>query len=296
MSLPNAPAAPVQLKAKDFKRDLKPVWCPGCGDYGVVNAIYKAMAELGLEPHNTAIVSGIGCSSRLPGYVNAFGFNGLHGRALPIATGVKLASPETATIVTGGDGDGFAIGMGHFPHAARRNLNLTYIMMDNRIYGLTKGQCSPTSEPGLTTKTSSSGLGNIEKPINPAMMALSTGVTFLARAVTNNIKHMTSIFKRAIEHRGFSYVQVLSPCVTFRGKTQFKDYMNDQTIYLEDTGHDTEDFLAAQAIAQSDNQYQLGVLYHIHTDSFLERYAEVKKSFVQHADDELIDVVNTFLP
>jgi 2-oxoglutarate/2-oxoacid ferredoxin oxidoreductase subunit beta len=283
-------------KAKDYKRPLKPVWCPGCGDYGVVNAMYKAMAELELETHNTAVVSGIGCSSRLPGYMTTFGFNGLHGRALPMATGVKLASPNTTTIVTGGDGDGFAIGMGHFPHAARRNINLTYIMMDNRIYGLTKGQCSPTSESGLRTKTSTSTLGNIDKPVNPSMMALSTGATFIARTVTNNIKHMTKIFTRAIAHQGFSYVQVLSPCVTFRGKSQFKDYMEDHTIYLEDVNHDPEDFFAAQAVAQSENQYQLGVLYHTHGDSFLERYAEVINSFQQEGDDKLLDVVDTFIP
>jgi len=282
------------LKAKDYKRDLKPVWCPGCGDYGVVNAIYKSMAELGLERHNTAVISGIGCSSRLPGYINAYGFNGLHGRALPLATGVKLANPETTTIVTGGDGDGFAIGMGHFPHAARRNLDLTYILMDNRIYGLTKGQCSPTSEPDLQTKTST--MGNIEKAIDPAFMALSTGVTFIARTVSTNIKHMTDTFNRAIRHSGFSFVQVLSPCVTFRGKSQFQDYKSDATVYLQDTDYDCRNYQSAFEVITGENPFQLGVIYHVHSDSFGVRYAQLREAFKKDKSQDLLSVVDSFLP
>jgi 2-oxoglutarate/2-oxoacid ferredoxin oxidoreductase subunit beta len=292
MSLPES-STPA-LKAKDYKRDLKPVWCPGCGDFGVVNAIYKSMAELGLERHNTAVISGIGCSSRLPGYVKAYGFNGLHGRALPIATGVKLANPKTTTIVAGGDGDGFAIGMGHFPHAARRNLDLTYILMDNRIYGLTKGQCSPTSEPDLVTKTST--MGNIEKAIDPAYMALSTGVTFIARTVSTNIKHMTEMFNLAIKHSGFSLVQVLSPCVTFRGKKQFADYKDDGTIYLQETDYDASSYQAAFEVVRSENPFQLGVIYHTHSRSFGERYVELREEFKTGKTIDMLSVVDSFLP
>jgi len=289
-----SPAAVEALKPKDYKRDLKPVWCPGCGDFGVVNALYKTMADLQLARHDTAVISGIGCSSRLPGYVNAYGFNALHGRALTLATGVKLANPKTTTIVAGGDGDGFAIGMGHFPHAARRNLDMTYILMDNRIYGLTKGQLSPTSEPELVTKTSS--LGNIERPINPVAMALSTGVSFVARTVSTNIKHMTEMFTRAIKHSGFSFVQVLSPCVTFRGKDQYRDVQDDSTVYLDQAGHDFADFTAALRIAGDDNVYQLGVIYHVHGDSFGVRYARLREAFKKNKSAEVMDVVDDFLP
>jgi 2-oxoglutarate/2-oxoacid ferredoxin oxidoreductase subunit beta len=287
-------SANTPLKAKDFKRDLKPVWCPGCGDYGVVNALYKTMAELQLEPHNTAVISGIGCSSRLPGYVNAYGFNGLHGRALPLATGVKLAKPEVTAIVAGGDGDGFAIGMGHFPHAARRNIDMTYLLMDNRIYGLTKGQCSPTSEPDLVTKTST--MGNIDKPIDPVFMALTTGVSFIARTYSSNIKHMTDIFTRAINHSGFSLVQIMSPCVTFRGKGQYQDYKEDSTIYLQETDHDATNYQDALKVATSGNSYQLGVIYHAHEESFDKKYARLREDFKKGRSNDLLAAVDSFLP
>lgn len=289
-----SPVSTEALKPKDYKRDLKPVWCPGCGDFGVVNALYKTMADLQLPRHETAVVSGIGCSSRLPGYVNAYGFNALHGRALTLATGLKLANPKTTTIVAGGDGDGFAIGMGHFPHAARRNLDMTYILMDNRIYGLTKGQLSPTSEPSLVTKTSS--MGNIERPINPVAMALATGVSFIGRTVSTNIKHMTEMFTRAVKHSGFSFVQVLSPCVTFRGKDQYKDVQDDSTIYLDQAGHDHHDFQAALRVAGDDNVYQLGVIYHVHGESFGERYVRLRDAFKKGKNPDVMSVVDDFLP
>ncbi len=138
-----------EYQAKDYKSDLKPIWCPGCGDFGVVQAIYRALANVGRPPHEIAFVSGIGCSSRIPGYTTAYGFNSVHGRALPIAQGIKLANPDLLVLVAGGDGDGFSIGGGHVAHAVRRNMDLTYIVMDNQIYGLTKGQLSPTSPRGL---------------------------------------------------------------------------------------------------------------------------------------------------
>jgi len=294
VSLPESSEGRANLAPKDYKRDLKPVWCPGCGDFGVVNALYKTLSDLGLHRHETAVVSGIGCSSRLPGYVAAYGFNALHGRALTLATGVKLANPRVTTLVAGGDGDGFAIGMGHFPHAARRNLDMTYILMDNRIYGLTKGQLSPTSEPDLVTKTST--MGNIERPIDPVAMALATGVTFIARTVSTNIKHMTEMFSRAIKHSGFSFVQVLSPCVTFRGKTQYKDYQGDGVTYLEQMGHNPEDFQAALSVANNGDVYQLGVIYHVHHESFGERYARLREAFKKDRSAELLDVVDDFLP
>jgi len=260
----------------------------------VVNALYKTMTELQLDPDKTAIISGIGCSSRLPGYVNAYGFNAVHGRALPIASGVKMSNPEITTIVAGGDGDGLAIGMGHFPHAARRNLDITYIMMDNRIYGLTKGQFSPTSEPELVSKTST--LGNVEKPVDPVLMALSTGVTFVARTVATNLKHMTKVFREAIEHKGFSFIQVLSPCVTFRGKEQYKEYQDDGIIYLEDTDHNCESFHQAQALAMSGIRQLVGVIYHVHQESFMQRYWKVRRALKGGKEMMIREMVDDFLP
>ena len=157
----------------NFKSALKPIWCPGCGDFGVLQALYRALTAVGRPPHEIAFVSGIGCSSRIPGYTTAYGFNSIHGRALPIAQGIKIANPELLVLVAGGDGDGFSIGGGHVPHAVRRNVDLTYIVMDNQIYGLTKGQLSPTSRQGLRTVTSVTG--SIEQPFNPLLAVLAYG-------------------------------------------------------------------------------------------------------------------------
>jgi len=165
--------------AGDYKSDLKPIWCPGCGDYGVVQAVYRALAAIGRPSHEIAFVSGIGCSSRIPGYTTAYGFNTVHGRALPIAQGIKLANPDLLVLVAGGDGDGFSIGGGHVAHAVRRNVDLTYIVMDNQIYGLTKGQLSPTSASGR--HTASSPFGALEAPVNPLLYVLAYGAGFVAQ-------------------------------------------------------------------------------------------------------------------
>src|SRR5689334_4873098 len=162
-----------KFQAGDFKSDLKPIWCPGCGDFGVVTAITRALSAIGRAPHEIAFVSGIGCSSRIPGYTTAYGFNTVHGRALPIAQGIKMANPDLLVLVAGGDGDGFSIGGGHVPHAIRRNPDLTYIVMDNQVYGLTKGQVSPTSRRG--TKTPTSVYGSMEEPVNPLLYVLAYG-------------------------------------------------------------------------------------------------------------------------
>ncbi len=213
-------APDVTFKPGDFKTDLKPVWCPGCGDFGVLNALYRAMANLGLKPWNTVILSGIGCSSRLPGYVATYGFNSVHGRALALATGVKVARPDLAVIAVGGDGDGMAIGGNHLMHSCRRNLDVAYILMDNEIYGLTKGQTAPTTPLG--DKTKSSYWGNPEPAVDPVELAISTGATFVARGFAGDLKSLTGIIQRGIEHRGFSFINVMSPCVTWRGDSQYQ--------------------------------------------------------------------------
>ena len=167
-----------EFQPKDYKSDLKPLWCPGCGDFSGVAGIYRALAAIGRPPHEIAFVSGIGCSSRIPGYTTAYGFNSVHGRCLPIAQGIKLANPDLLVLAAGGDGDGFSIGGGHIAHLIRRNMDITYIVMDNQIYGLTKGQLSPTSQKGRTTCTSR--YGSLEEPVNPLLYVMGYGASYVA--------------------------------------------------------------------------------------------------------------------
>ncbi|MBB4287062.1 2-oxoacid:ferredoxin oxidoreductase subunit beta [Roseospira goensis] len=205
----------VVAKPQSFKSDLKPVWCPGCGDFAVLSAITRTLTELGLPPREVALISGIGCSSRLPAYTSVYGFHGVHGRALPLASGLKLARPDLTVLSVGGDGDGFSIGGNHFVHACRRNVDLTYIVMDNSVYGMTKGQASPTTEADWTgSKLTPEGPGLA--PFRPLEMALSSGASFIARAFSGDPLELTRQLCAAIEHRGFSFVHVLSPCVTYR--------------------------------------------------------------------------------
>jgi 2-oxoglutarate ferredoxin oxidoreductase subunit beta len=236
------------LDAKDFKADLKPIWCPGCGDFGVVQAIYRALAAVGRPPHEIAFVSGIGCSSRIPGYTTAYGFNSVHGRALPIAQGIKLAKPELLVLAAGGDGDGFSIGGGHLPHAVRRNLDLTYIVMDNQIYGLTKGQLSPTSPRGL--QTASSTYGSLEAPVNPLLYVLGYGAGFVAQGTPADLAQLASLIEEAIRFPGFAFVNVQSPCITYgRPEAQLKAHKAGMRP-LAAMGHDASDRLAAMGLAQ----------------------------------------------
>jgi len=191
-----------QLTAKDFKGKVDPDWCPGCGDFGVLTGLQRAVAELGLQPHELMTISGIGCSSNFPGFFNSFGMHTLHGRSLPHASGAKLANHEMTVVVTGGDGDGYGIGGNHFTHTSRRNLDILYIVMDNQIYGLTTGQLSPTSELGMKTKTSPHG--SIELPVNPIASAITAGATWVARGYTGNIKQLITLIKAGIQHKGFA--------------------------------------------------------------------------------------------
>lgn len=208
----------LQLRAlahKEYKSDYKPVWCAGCGDFGVLNALTKALAALAVPPEQVALVAGIGCSSRLPAYTRAYGFHGVHGRALPVATGLAISRPELTVIATGGDGDGFSIGGNHFIHACRRNVNLTYLVMDNAVYGMTKGQASPTTEADWTGSRLAPQ-GTHQVPFQPLETALAAGASFIARAFSNAPNELAHIITEAIEFPGFSFVQVLSPCITFR--------------------------------------------------------------------------------
>jgi 2-oxoglutarate ferredoxin oxidoreductase subunit beta len=233
--------------AKEYKSDLKPIWCPGCGDFGVVQAIYRALAAVGRPPHEIAFVSGIGCSSRIPGYTTAYGFNSVHGRALPIAQGIKLARPELLVLVAGGDGDGFSIGGGHVAHAIRRNVDLTYIVMDNQIYGLTKGQLSPTSTRGL--KTVSSPYGSIEDPVNPLMYVLGYGARFVGQGTPADMNGLADLIEAGLRYPGFAFINVQSPCITFgRAEAQLKAH-KAAIRPLESAGHDPSDRLSALKLA-----------------------------------------------
>ena len=231
-----------QLKARDFKGPVDPDWCPGCGDFGVLNSLQRVCAELGLQPHEVLTVSGIGCSSNFPGYFNSFGMHTLHGRALAVATGAKLANHELNVIVTGGDGDGYGIGGNHFTHTARRNVDLTYLVMNNQIYGLTTGQVSPTSREGMRTK--STPFGSIESPLNPITSAIMNGATYVARGYSGDIKHLVGLIKGAIQHRGFALVDIFSPCTTFNLDNDHP-FFKQRIKKLEDEGHDTSDWKAA---------------------------------------------------
>ncbi len=244
-----------KLLPKDFKSQVKPTWCPGCGDFGVLASLYQVMAQLELDPTKTVIVSGIGCSSRLPFFVKTYGFQTAHGRVLPVAIGVKIANPDLTVLAVGGDGDGFSIGGGHLVHAVRRNPDITYVVMDNEIYGLTKGQTSPTSPLGFKTKTTP--YGSSDAPINPMAWALASGVSFAARGFSGNPKFLTDLIVQGIQHRGFSFIQTMSPCPTFNNTY---DLWRDRVQDLPDD-HDVTDRMQALAQAFRDDAIPVGLFY-----------------------------------
>jgi 2-oxoglutarate ferredoxin oxidoreductase subunit beta len=212
----------VKRTLKDYRSEVKPTWCPGCGDFGVLSALQRALAKRNLDPKDIVIVSGIGCSGRLPEFVNAYGLHVVHGRALPTAQGVKAANPDLTVIAVGGDGDGFAIGGGHVPHAVRRNQDITYVLMDNQVYGLTKGQPSPTTPTGMAALQRSSSMpkmapyeGVLEGQLNMLAMILVYGCTFVARTFSSQATEMSKLIGQGLDHHGFSFIHAMSPCPTF---------------------------------------------------------------------------------
>lgn len=243
---------------KDFESQVHPDWCPGCGDFGLLTALKKTFPLMNLEAHTIMTVSGIGCSSNLPGFINTYGMHTLHGRALPIAQGFKLANHEMTVVAVGGDGDGYGIGVGHLVHAMRRNVDITYIVMNNSIYGLTTGQTSPTS--GLHMKTKSTPFGNPEVPLNPLTLALGCGASFVARAYTGELTRLVEIIKAAIEHRGFALVDTFSPCVTFN-KVNTHQFYKENTKDINREGHDPSDILAAWRQATREDTITTGIFY-----------------------------------
>ncbi len=253
----------IQLDLKVYKSHVKPTWCPGCGDYGLLSATQKALLELQIPPHQVCIISGIGCSSNFPHFLSAYGFHSIHGRVLPIALGVHLANHEITTIAVGGDGDGYGIGAGHFVHACRRNLDITYMVMNNEIYGLTTGQASPTTMEGTATKSTPAPDYTVhERPFNPLAVALANGATFVARGFSGDAKHLKDLIVKAIKHRGFALIDVLSPCVTYQ-KVATYDFFREKVYKLEDINHDPSDFSQAMARAMEWDKLPIGVFYQV---------------------------------
>ncbi|HYY89351.1 MAG TPA: 2-oxoacid:ferredoxin oxidoreductase subunit beta [Chloroflexota bacterium] len=259
---------------EEYKSGVKPTWCPGCGDFGVLNAVYNALRVKGYAPENVVLVSGIGCSSRLPFFSSTYGFHTIHGRTMPIATGIKVANPNLTVLALGGDGDAFAIGGGHFIHAARRNLDLCYVIMDNAIYGLTKGQTSPTSMVGFVTKTTPKGTP--DRPVNPLQLALASGATFVARAFSGKPKELADLIVQGVEHRGFAVIDAYSPCPTFNKVNTFKYYRDEAVDLPKD--HDPADPQQAWARAASVDPVYLGLLYR----------SEAEGSFEDHIQSAII--------
>jgi 2-oxoglutarate ferredoxin oxidoreductase subunit beta len=263
--------APRKLKASDYKSGTKPVWCPGCGDFHVFLSLTKAVAQLALPPEQIAVVSGIGCSSRIPAYLNCYGFHGVHGRALPLATGLKVARPDLHVICASGDGDGFSIGGNHLLHACRRNVDITYVVMDNEIYGMTKGQPSPTTAPDFDSKLAPGGPGI--SPFHPLVIALASGANFVARAFSGDPNGTTKILVDAIQHPGFSFVQILSPCVTFRpDQREWKTKVHPAPVAT------TDDAARAARRVMTDDGFNIGILY----KGSRERYAQSVGKHVRH--------------
>ncbi len=273
----------LKLTIKDLKSNVKPIWCPGCGDFGVLSSVFKTIIDLELDPSHVAVISGIGCSGRFPAFVNAYGFHGVHGRALPLATGVKLANPELTVFVVGGDGDAFSIGAGHLPHAARRNVDLTYVVMDNSIYGLTKGQPSATSPMDVITDSTVKnkgrrkgmiGLLNMAQtsaPLNPIAMALAYEASFVARGFSGRPKELNVILKAAVLHNGFSFVQVISPCTTFYDTY---DLWRGMAEPLPEE-HDPSDRAAAFSRALELDRGYIGIFYQQERPSFEDQVAKL---------------------
>jgi len=287
IELPKFTYEPSTLTPNEYKSEVHPIWCPGCGDFGVLASFYKAVSEMHISPEQLVVVSGIGCSSRFPAFVNAYGLHGTHGRALPLATGVKMARPELHVVTVGGDGDAFSIGMGHVPHAIRRNVDITYIVMDNEIYGLTKGQPSPTSPVGIEKKASP--YGTVEQPLNPLMLALATGATWVARGFSSKPKELTELIKQAMNHKGFSLLQVLSPCVTFYDTY---DHFKSITKPLP-ADHNPLDKASAMKYAMDEQSMFLGLFYQERRPTFDEGYAS-KQAQAAKPGYELRDILNKY--
>lgn len=282
--------AVLERTIEEYKSDEKPTWCPGCGDFGVLNAFYNALRAKGYDPKDTVVVSGIGCSSRFPFFSSTYGFHTVHGRTMPIATGVRIGNPDLKVLVMSGDGDSFAIGGNHFMHAARRNLNLCYVVMDNSVYGLTKGQTSPTSAAGFITK--STPKGNPDQGVNPLLLSLASGASFVARGFSGKPKELAELIIQGMDHNGFAFIDVYSPCPTFNKINTFKHYREEVENLPGD--HDPSEFMSAMRMAALDDPLYLGVFYRKEGHSYEDRVLAINTGVETDAPKVIEDILKRF--
>ena len=261
---------------RKYKSEISPVWCPGCGNYGLLRAMEQALDELRIEPHNIIMVSGIGCSGRFSHYFNTYSLHGTHGRALPTAIGTKIARPDLTVLTIGGDGDGLGIGGGHIPHAAKKNIDLTYLLIDNEIYGLTKGQASPSTPVGTKTRTSPYGV--TENPLDAIPIFLAYDISFISRVASFQLKETKEVLKKAIAHRGMSLVYITSSCKTF---PVFSMDELKQNIAMVPETHDRKNKLAAMKMAYSKSPIYMGIFYQIDKPSIDDSLNEQIEKFTK---------------
>lgn len=276
------------VKITDFNTPGKPTWCPGCGNFGILMALKQAMVELNLEPQQIFISSGIGCSGMVPHHIWTYGAHGLHGRTLPLATGVRLANTELTVIAVAGDGDGYGIGAAHFVHAMKRNLDILFLVHNNMVYGLTTGQTSPTSMKGFKTK--STPMGNIEIPMNPIALAIASGATFVARGYAGDIPHLRKMIVDGVRHRGFALLDVFQPCVTFN-KINTYEFWKARIYKLEDTNHNPGDKNQAWLKAQENgDRIPIGLFYREERATYEDELPQIAKIPLYRQSIENVDI------
>ncbi len=261
--------------SKRFDTNATNTWCPGCGNFAILNAVKQTLTDMGFDPWDIVAVTGIGCHGKFTDYIGVNGIHTIHGRVLPVATAIKLANHKLTVLGFAGDGDGLNIGMGHYPHAARRNVNMTYIIHDNLIYGLTTGQTSPTSKKGYVSKTSPRG--SWEKAINPLTQALTSGATFVSRVYAGELDHFKNVLKQAIEHNGFALVDVLQPCVSWNKVNTYQFY-RERVKKLDEMGHNQSDWdMAYLRAEQWGDEIPIGVFYKSDEPPYEENFPALKK-------------------
>ena len=276
------------VERKDFATPVFPTWCPGCGNFGIWGALKNALVELDWKPEEVLIVYGIGCSGNGADFLKTYGFHGLHGRTLPVATGAKLSNHELKVVAVAGDGDGYGIGVGHFIHAMRRNLDITLIAHNNQVYGLTTGQTSPTSDKGFATKSTPAGV--IELPVNPIALALSSGATFISRGFAGDIKYLTNLLVDALSHKGFSLIDIFQPCVTFNNLNTY-DWFRDRVYKLEAENHNPQDKPEAFNKSQEwGDKIPIGLFYKERRSTYEDELPQIAEKPLVQQDIENIDI------